>query len=158
MTMEVSKVIKESILGTYLTDDESKLIADLTKTRKLAKDELLFSAGDLSEQLYIVVDGRIEIIKNFGERDETIMNTLKPGCITGELSFIESQPHSMTLKSRKEAEVITLHRDDFEKLLDSNPKVIYQVMRAILAHAHRLQRDLNSRFMEMNRFVTNQYM
>lgn len=158
MNEEITKVIKESVLGTYLTDEENKMIADLTKTRKLEKDEILFNAGDISDQLYIVLDGRIEIIKNLGDRDETIMTTLKPGCITGELSFVESQPHTMTLKSRKEAEVVALHRKDFEGLLETHPKVVYQVMRAILAHAHKLQRDLNARFMEMNRFVTNQYM
>ena|SRR5690554_1579161 len=152
------ELISQSVLGTDLSTEECKVLAEICSHRKLVADEVLFNAGESDEQLYVITEGKIEVIKNFGSKDETIMATLKPGSLAGELSFIDGEPHSMTLKSRKESNVIVLKRQDFESLIETHPTIVYHVMRAILRASHKLQRELNSRFMEMNRFVTNQYM
>lgn len=152
------ELISQSVLGVDLTEEECQTLADICSHRKLVADEVLFNVGESDEQLYVIAEGKIEVIKNFGSKDETIMATLKPGSLAGELSFIDGEPHSMTLKSRKESHVIVLKRQDFEGLINTNPMIVYHVMRAILRASHKLQRELNSRFMEMNRFVTNQYM
>lgn len=151
-------LLSQSVLGSDLDQQECEILAKICSHRVLNPDEVLFSEGKSDDQLYVIIAGKIEVIKNFNSKDETIMATLKPGSLAGELSFIDGEAHSMTLKSRKESEVIVLHRQDFEALIEKNPMIIYKVMRAILRASHKLQRELNSRFMEMNRFVTNQYM
>ncbi|UQB41390.1 cyclic nucleotide-binding domain-containing protein [Thiomicrospira microaerophila] len=152
------KTIAQSVLGAELNELECQALSEITSQRSLKKDEILFREGASDDQLYVLVTGKIDVIKNYGQKDETVMATLKPGALAGELSFIDGEPHSMTLKSRAESEVIILHRADFEKLIDTHPTAVYHVMRAILRASHKLQRELNTRFMEMNRFVTNQYM
>lgn len=152
------QIIRDSVLGADLSDSECQALAEICQHRRLVKDEVLFAEGIADEQLYVLVSGKIDVIKAAGTKEETIMATLKPGSLAGELSFIDGEKHSMTLKSRNDSEVIVLHRAQFEKLISSQPMVVYHVMRAILRVSHKLQRELNTRFMEMNRFVTNQYM
>lgn len=158
MSQNDLQIIAQSVLGADLTEQECQALAQITTQRNLIKDEVLFSEGSLDDQLYVLVSGKIDVIKSAGTKEETIMATLKPGALAGELSFIDGEAHSMTLKSRNDSHVIVLHRGDFEKLIDSQPLAVYHVMRAILRSSHKLQRELNARFMEMNRFVTNQYM
>lgn len=150
--------LSQSALGAELSETECKALLAISQKRPLIKEEILFKEGDSDDQLYVVVAGKIDVIKNLGSKDETIMAALTAGSLAGELSFIDGEPHSMTLRSRKESEVIILNRAEFEGLIDSHPRVVYHVMRAIVRASHKLQRDLNSRFMEMNRLVTNQYM
>ncbi|WP_029934523.1 cyclic nucleotide-binding domain-containing protein [Thiomicrospira pelophila] len=150
--------LSQSVLGADLSESECKALLDISKKRNLQKEDILFKEGDSDEQLYVVVSGKIDVIKNLGAKDETIMATLTAGSLAGELSFIDGEPHSMTLRSRKDSEVIILNRSDFEGLITTQPHAVYNVMRAIVRASHKLQRDLNTRFMEMNRFVTNQYM
>lgn len=158
MSQQDIQIIAQSVLGADLNEIECQALSAIASHRKLAKDEILFSEGESDDQLYVVVSGKIDVIKNLGSKDETVMAALKVGSLAGELSFIDGEPHSMTLKSRNDSEVIILHRADFEKLIDTQPMAVYHVMRAILRASHKLQRELNTRFMEMNRFVTNQYM
>jgi CRP-like cAMP-binding protein len=158
MSSQDIQIIAQSVLGADLTPDECEALSNITTHRALTKDEILFEQGVADDQLYVVVAGKIDVIKNFGQKDEVTMAALKPGALAGELSFIDGEKHSMTLKSRNESEVIILHRADFEKLIETKPMAVYHVMRAILRESHKLQRELNARFMEMNRFVTNQYM
>lgn len=151
-------LIADSVLGADLSAEECEVLAKICSLRTLSDQDILFSPGDTTGQLFVIASGRIEVIKNKGSKDETIMATLKPGALAGELSFIDGEPHSLTLRSRRDSQVVILHRDDFEKLIDTHPSIVYNVMRAILRASHKLQRELNARFMEMNRFVTNQYM
>ena len=150
--------LSQSVLGADLSDTECQALLDISKKRSLKKDDLLFKEGEADDQLYLVVSGKIDVIKNLGAKDETIMVALTAGSLAGELSFIDGEPHSMTLRSRKDSEVIILKRAEFESLIKTHPHAVYHVMRAIVRASHKLQRDLNARFMEMNRFVTNQYM
>lgn len=151
-------MLSQSVLGADLSDTECQALLDISKKRSLQKDEILFKEGEADDQLYVVVAGKIDVIKNIGAKDETIMASLTAGSLAGELSFIDGEPHSMTLRSRKDSEVIILNRSEFEILITTQPHAVYNVMRAIVRASHKLQRDLNARFMEMNRFVTNQYM
>ncbi|HEY9016941.1 cyclic nucleotide-binding domain-containing protein [Thiomicrospira sp.] len=150
--------LSQSVLGKDLSETECQALLAICQKRSLKKDDLLFKEGDSDDQLYVVISGKIDVIKNLGAKDETIMAALTAGSLAGELSFIDGEPHSMTLRSRKDSEVITLNRSDFESLITTQPHAVYNVMRAIVRASHKLQRDLNARFMEMNRFVTNQYM
>lgn len=152
------KTITQSVLGADLNEVECLAVLGISSHRSLKKDEILFREGASDDQLYVLVSGKIDVIKHYGQKDETVMATLKPGALAGELSFIDGEPHSMTLKSRADSEAIILHRADFEKLIETQPTAVYHVMRAILRSSHKLQRELDTRFMEMNRFVTNQYM
>ena len=158
MSDQEIKTIAQSVLGADLNETECQAISDITSHRTLKKDEILFREGASDDQLYVLVSGKIDVIKNYGQKSQTDIATLKPGALAGELSFIDGDPHSMTLKSRGDSEVIILHRADFEKLIETQPTAVYHVMRAILRASHKLQRELNTRFMEMNRLVTNQYM
>lgn len=158
MSQHDLQIISQSVLGADLNEAECQALVGIASHRKLTKDEILFEEGSQDDQLYVLINGKIDVIKSAGTKEETTMATLKPGALAGELSFIDGEPHSMTLRSRNDSEVIILHRADFEQLIQTNPMVVYHVMRAILRTSHKLQRELNARFMEMNRFVTNQYM
>ncbi|MBE0494186.1 MAG: cyclic nucleotide-binding domain-containing protein [Thiomicrospira sp.] len=158
MSSHDTLTLSQSVLGADLSDTECQALLDISKKISLKKEDVLFKEGEADDQLYLVVSGKIDVIKNLGAKDETIMVALTPGSLAGELSFIDGEPHSMTLRSRKDSEVIILNRADFEGLIATHPHAVYHVMRAIVRASHKLQRDLNARFMEMNRFVTNQYM
>lgn len=151
-------LIANSVLGAELSADEQEIFAQVCTDKRLSHEEILFNAGEKGDNLYVITEGKIEVIKNLGLKDETIIATLSAGALAGELSFIDGEEYSMTLRSRRDSEVLILNRSDFESLVENHPQVVYKVMRAILRSSHKLQRKLNAQFMEMNRFVTNQYM
>lgn len=73
------------------------------------------------------------------------------------MSFVDGNPHTLTLKAIAPTEVLVLNRDDFEKLVEQSPMTCYHIMRAIVRNGHRLQKEMNARFLEMSRFIQNQY-
>lgn len=153
-----TQLITDSVLGADLTDADCEVLSDIVKQRDLEKGEVLFEPDTIDGNLYILIEGKLEIIKVFGPNKSISINTIKQGSMIGELSFIDGIAHTMRLQARKESKVLYVQRDDFEKLLETNPTVVFNVMRSILRFSHKLQRKMLQENLEMQRMVQNEYM
>ena len=151
-----AEIIKQSVLGQDLSEQDAHLLASITRHRTLEAGDILYAEGEQDNNLYVIVRGKVAVGKDEGGRWMDIA-TLKEGAVAGEMSFVDGNPHTLTLKAIKPTEVLIINRDDFEKLVDQSPMTCYHIMRAIVRNGHRLQKEMNSRFLEMSRFIQNQY-
>lgn len=155
--MTNAKKIADSLLGQDLTPEECEIISSIVKNRQLQPDEMLFDVDSKDNTLYLLITGKLEVLKVMPGKNTLSMETLQQGAMIGELAFIDGVPHSMRLVAKKESEVLMIHRDDFESLIESNPMLTYHLMRAILRYSHNIQRKLNDKYVEMYRMIQNQY-
>ncbi|BBP43512.1 Crp/Fnr family transcriptional regulator [Thiosulfativibrio zosterae] len=153
-----AKLISESVLGTDLSIAECEILSEIVKYRSLELDDVLFEPDTVDGNLYLLIEGKLEIIKVLGPNNSVSINVLKEGAMIGELSFIDGNAHTMRIKARKSSKVLVLSREDFEGLLDAHPKVVFNVMRSILRFSHQLQRRMLQENMDMQRMVKNEYM
>jgi len=157
MSMKKALLIAETVLGQDLSAEECELLSHAVNHRQLNKGEILFDEGAKDETLYILTSGKLEVLKMLGGETSISIDTLKPGTMTGELSFIDGAEHTMRLIAKQDSEVIMLKREAFEGLVEKEPLLTYHVMRSILRYSHQLQRKINSKYLEMHRLVQNQY-
>ncbi|KUJ72113.1 Crp/Fnr family transcriptional regulator [Thiomicrospira sp. WB1] len=150
--------IADSLLGTDLNEQDCELLATIVRQKHLKPEEVLFEPETVDGNLYIVLEGKLDILKVIGPHKTIHINTIKPGTLVGELSFIDGIAHTMRLQARKDATVLMLQRDEFEKLGEQHPQVILHVMRSILRFSHQLQRKMLQENMEMHRIIQNEYM
>ena len=155
--MPATKKIINSVLGQDLSEEECKVLAKAVKTKKLAKGDILFDAGSQDETLYILVSGKLEVLKMLTADKSLSIDILKEGSMTGELSFLDGNPHSMRLVAKKDSEVLMLQRAAFEELIETDSYLTFNVMRSILRYSHKLQRKMNAKYLEMHRMIQNQY-
>ncbi len=153
-----AKLITESILGTDLNFEECEILSNIVKYRNLEAKEILFEPDTVDGNLYILLEGKLDIVKVLSPKKTLSINTIKQGKVIGELSFIDGDAHTMRVQSRKNSKVMYLSKDDFEELLDKHPKVVFNVMRSILRFSHQLQRKMLKENLEMQRLIRNEYM
>jgi CRP-like cAMP-binding protein len=53
--------------------------------------------------------------------------------------------------------VYSLKREDFEKIVDENPRLVYKVMRAVARSTHRIVHRMNHDFIELNNYIFKQH-
>ncbi len=155
--MPIAKKISNSILGQDLTKEECKKLSKAIEVRHLVKGDILFDADTRDETLYILVSGKLEVLKMLTPDTSLTIDILKEGSMTGELSFIDGTPHSMRLIAKKDSEVLMLQRQQFEDLVEAHPMLTFNVMRSILRYSHKLQRKMNAKYLEMHRMIQSQY-
>jgi len=155
--MNIAKTLSETIIGQDVTIEECEILSTAVTHKILAKGEILFDEGTKDETLYLLINGKLEILKVLNDNTTIHIDTLKEGSMTGELSFIDGNTHTMRLVAKRESEVILLHKDAFESLVEQHPMLTYHVMRSILRYSHIMQRKINAKYLEMHRMVQNQY-
>lgn len=153
-----AKLIADSLLGTDLSLEECEILSEIVKYRSLELDEVLFEPDTLDGNLYLLAEGKLEILKVVNNNNTVSINILKEGSMIGELSFLDGAAHTMRIKARKPSKVLCLSRNDFEALLETHPKVVFNVMRSILRFSHKLQRKMLQESIDMQRMVKNEYM
>ena len=142
----------KSPLAADLSPPEIEVLAGVMTVRALKDSEVLLPEGSRDSHLYVVVAGHIEVVRT-SDYGQTRLYRLEPGDLVGELSFMGDTPRYAALVASGPTEVLVLSRADFETLIERAPRLVYQVMRAIMRAAHRVQRRLSLQLQDMEHYV-----
>lgn len=94
----------------------------LGRKRELAPGETLFSAGDASDSVYLVLDGALEVIHNT-THGELVVGTLTQGEIVGEITAVIGGRRTATVRAGAEATALReLTADQYSDWLSDRPQ------------------------------------
>lgn len=115
--------LKQIPFFTHLDYSEIAKVLSLMHSQDFIKDQNIVVEGEKGEELFVILKGDAEvIIKN------NVINTLKKGDYFGEISLIDNQPRSATIKATSEMEVLVLNKLNFLNLLDKEPQVFVKML------------------------------
>ena len=155
--IDIANLILLSSLGAELSDEEAGVLSGLMHPRELADGDYLITEGTTDNSLHVVVEGKLEVVKKTTADDEASLAILREGDLAGELSFIDGHEHTVGLRALAHSKVLSLERDEFEKVIDDNPKLVYKVMRAIARSTHRIVHRMNLENIELNNYIFKQH-
>ena len=142
-----------SRLAVELDHDERSVLAGVMTLRDLKHAEVLVHEGTADDHLYVVVSGVLGVVKGAGTPDEITLNAIRPGDVVGELSFLDGSTRYASLVALADSRVLGLSRDALEGLLESRPRLVYRVMRAIVRVVHDIQRRLSMQTTELTNYL-----
>ena len=148
------EALKRSRLGPELTHPQLETLAAYVSFRELAHGEVLVAEGTSDNHLYSLVTGALSVVRGAGKPEPVTLFTLTAGDLVGELSFIDATPHYASLVASGPTRVFGLEREKLESLLDSDPQIVYRVMRAIVRTTHQIQRRLSMQSVELTNYIT----
>jgi putative peptide zinc metalloprotease protein len=94
-----------------------RLAARMLVTRYSAGDTIV-EQGTEGDRFFVIVDGRVEVIRRDDELGENVVAELGEGDFFGEMALLHRVPRSATVRALSPVETYTLTADDFECLLD----------------------------------------
>lgn len=154
---DTSKLVLHSSLGAELSEEEAAELSGLMSSRELVEGEFLISEGKADDSLYVLLDGKLEVVKHAGADEVASLAVLREGELVGELSFVDGELHTVGLRALCASQVLGLKRKDFESIVDTNPQLVYKVMRAVARSAHRIVHRMNHQFIELNNYIFKQH-
>jgi CRP-like cAMP-binding protein len=108
------------------------VLADLSEhasARSYERNQLLFSQGDPSSELFVVQRGRIAIATHAPDGRESVVVVLEDGGLFGELGLFDGGPRSADARALVESEVIVLEYEHVRIVLESRPELLWLVVR-----------------------------
>jgi CRP-like cAMP-binding protein len=145
--------LAKSKLATELSSAQCETLAATMTVRDVRQGDVLVREGESDDHLYVVVSGALGVVKAAGTDSELTLNTMRPGDVVGELSFLDGATRFASLIALSNVRVLGLSRGDLEALLDRDPHLVYRVMRAIVRVVHDIQRRLSMQTVELTNYL-----
>jgi CRP-like cAMP-binding protein len=95
-----------------------------------AAGEVIFSENDEGDTAYIIVHGRVEVLKMLDGKPVHLAY-LGAGEPFGEMGVIDEKPRSATVVAVEETVVRELHRDDLFQILQAHPEVALRLLKVL---------------------------
>ncbi|MDH3326011.1 MAG: cyclic nucleotide-binding domain-containing protein [Gammaproteobacteria bacterium] len=146
------RIVRNSLIGVELNEDESKALTEIMAVRSLAADEVLINEGEPEDTLFLLAVGDLAVTSEIDGK-ETVMYTMNVGECAGTRSFIDGTTRKATLKAVAEATIYTLEPDAFEGLLKQHPRVVYKVMRALFRVTHSNLTRMNVESQALSNYI-----
>jgi CRP-like cAMP-binding protein len=149
--------VRASRLAAGLTPEQSDILATRVRLEVHPAGRVLAREGAADNHLVEVVEGSLAVVKNHGLPEEATLLTLMPGDFAHELGFLDGAVRYASLVAATEARVLVLEREGLESLIDSHPRIVYQVMCAIVKTVHRIQTRLSMQASELTNYIVKQH-
>ena len=145
MTMLSSlELIRRVPLFSMLTDAQAVSVADAVVKRRFKRGEVIVEQGKKTNALFILLNGRARVITSDSRGREVILATLRPGDHIGEMSLIDNEAHSATVRCEIQTDMLILGRSDFARCLPENSTLAYAVLRGLVRRLRHADRQIES--------------
>jgi len=151
------EALRPSKLAAELSDEQCHRLAAAMDLRNLRQGEVLVKEDDDDHHFYLIVSGKLGVVKSVGTPEQVTLNTLAAGDFAGELSWLDGSRRFASLVAMDDTRVLGLEREKLEALLDTDPQVVYRVMRAIVRAVHQIQRQLYMQQAELTNYIFKQH-
>ncbi len=109
------------------------------------EDRVLFNQGDAPDGLYIFCKGVVRLVMR-SQRGETLMNIPAIGCsLLGLPGLIGGAPYSLSAYAQKGAEVGFVNREEFARVMLSQPVIAVGILRVLAAEVRTARMALVER-------------
>ena len=137
-------LIRRVPLFSMLTNDQAQSIADSVVKRRFRRGEIIVEHGKKSNALFILLTGRARVLTADSRGREVILAVLQPGDYVGEMSLIDNEPHSATVRSEVQTDMLILGRAEFARCLPENSSLSYAIMRGLVQRLRSADRQIES--------------
>lgn len=146
---KTSEIISFLTSSPLFSDVDEGILHDLARELEYVNSpsgEVIMREGELGKCLYILMSGRLRVVKQYGEQDEKLLNEIEPGNTVGELELFISDKNSATVVTDEASKLLVISKDDYYKITEKYPSVAKRLNKTVVAYLRRnqLRSALNS--------------
>jgi CRP-like cAMP-binding protein len=104
--------LRRSPLFEMLSPAEIDVLAELSRSVQFAPGEVLVREGEVGASLYVLVTGEVDVVRADGGAEKVLASLAAPASI-GEMSLIDREVRSATLRARTPVAALQLTAENF---------------------------------------------
>jgi voltage-gated potassium channel len=125
------EILKSVPFFAGLSDADLKQIAENVQMDYFPAEHMIFQGGDPGDIMYIIKRGQVQVV-----RDSTILAVLKDGAFFGEMALVSDEKRNASVKTVTDVEVLTLKKNDFMHLMETNSNIASLVSYEVVKRAN----------------------
>jgi len=143
--------LKQFKIFKHLNDREVEIIAGIAREETYEADKRIFEEKALANNLYLALDGQVEI-KIRGDRENyVVIDRIEGGDIFGWSAVVEPRTFTAAAWTTEKTNIIILGGEELGDLFEKNTHIGYRVVREIAAVISRRLKAMEKKFVETTR-------
>jgi CRP-like cAMP-binding protein len=116
-------------------------LAELCVPRSYEAGEEIVVEGSTGLGLFVITGGRVEVTRGTGE-EKVVFAELGSGDLLGEMSLVDDQPRSATVRTLEPTTCLLITRGSFQALVDREPEIAWCIVPVLATRLRALQEEL----------------
>jgi diguanylate cyclase (GGDEF)-like protein len=120
---ERARMLAGASLFSTLTEEDLRPLAEASEVVIFHAGDRIVNQGDPGESLYLILDGRVEVLARIvegGATTETVVAWMAAGDALGELALLDGQPRSASCVAVGQVRCLRLDRAPFLQAMEEN--------------------------------------
>jgi len=138
MTADLQGILRRTeLLGSAATGD-LEAVAARSRVRTFRRGQVVFTAGDPSDTLIVVISGRVKVVVRSADGGELTLTVIGPDGVFGELGVADGGPRSADAQTLEECRLLFVPREMIQDICEREPTAEHALLRSITATLRRL--------------------
>jgi len=135
---DVTGALRQTDLLRTVPGTDLEPVAAASRLRSVRRGQVLFTAGDPSDTVILVISGRVKVVVRSADGAELTLTVVQPGGMLGELSVADGGPRSADAEALDDCRLLLVPNDLIVELSSRVPSVTQALMSSIAATLRRL--------------------
>jgi thioredoxin reductase (NADPH) len=132
---------KDPVAWPVLSGAELADIATFGEERATEAGELLFQAGDASYDLFVVLEGEVQVVRSASDAaEDVVVAEFGPGGFVGELTLLTGQRRFLSGRVSRAGRVLVVEQQAFRRLMTQRPALGEIIFKALVARREFLRK------------------
>jgi len=127
-----------------LSDDEIERLVPMLSERRFAPRQLLFSAGDPVERVYLVLRGTVKIYRVAENGKEIILDIVGRGGVVGDMAIVEDGERTASAQALDDTVAASISWEDFSHVMQNSPRLAFAMAELMAGRLAGMQRAFMS--------------
>ncbi|WP_058556614.1 Crp/Fnr family transcriptional regulator [Thiohalocapsa sp. ML1] len=143
--LNMADMLAKSALGAELTPAECMALAAVMGMENVPAGRTLVQEGEDRRTLFVLGEGQLSVCTKVNDQEDRVYQ-MRIGECAGTRAFIDGSPRKAALCTDADSLILTLEPEAFESLIETEPRLVYKVMRAIfrITHSNLMRVNLES--------------
>ena len=129
--------LRRSSLFAEMSLEQIRVLTSHLEEQYFLPGEVIMYEGEFSQELYILMSGRVRIAKDYGGPHERTLAVLTQGDFFGDMAIFENAPRSATAVAEEESELLALSPEKFKQTIYQKPEMVFEIFRELSARLRR---------------------
>jgi len=132
-----SNFLKKTELFSSLTDEEMDQIINKMVVKQFKKNETILYEEDTNELMYIILLGKVKVVRTTEEGKEIILAIHKSGSFFGEMSLIDGKTTPASVIGTEDSLIAIISKKDFFSIIFHQNKVTRNLLEILCSRLRR---------------------
>lgn len=137
MNPEKIAALRRTALFGELDETELAVLAEHAIERRLARDEILFIAGDEAQGLFVICSGALRAFREGVDGREQVIHVERAGATIAELPVFDDKPYPSTVAAEEPTVVLFLDKREVKALCLRFPQIALAGLKMLAGRLRR---------------------